>query len=58
MLISITDASRRLRVNRRTVIHWIHFQGLPAYRVGTVWRIDDKEFEKWLEARRINHGST
>lgn len=56
MLKTTTEIAKPPGVSRRTMIHWIHHQGLPAYRVGRVWRIDDFELQRWLEARRNDYG--
>ena len=46
-LLSTEAVAKRLGVSRKTVTNWIAL-GLPAYRIGRLWRIDDDKLDIWL----------
>lgn len=57
-LLTVTEVSKILRVNRRTVYKLIKSGRIQAKRVGLFWRIPEEELEKfivseWRKSQRI-----
>ena len=54
MLLS-SDVSKKLKVCERTINNVIHRERdpLPAYMIGTVYRIKEDEYSKWLERQKV-----
>lgn len=42
-----------LDVGPRTVLAWVHSEGLPAFRAGRQVRITRAGWESWAKARRV-----
>jgi excisionase family DNA binding protein len=51
LMLTTREVSRRLAVTRRTVTTYITQLGLPATRIGRVWRIDEAKLESWIKQR-------
>jgi len=49
----VREVAQKLSVGDDTVRRWIAEQGLPAIRIGKLYRIDARELDSWLRARRI-----
>lgn len=50
-LLSVDDICEYLGVGRNTVYRWIETKGLPAYRLGRLWKIKKEEVDEWLNKR-------
>jgi excisionase family DNA binding protein len=48
---TIEEVSTHLSVGRDTIYRWIARRGLPATRVGKVWRFKLSEVEQWMRAQ-------
>jgi len=48
-LLTPENVSKRLQVNLRTVHAWLRAGRLKGYRVGRLWRIEEKELQAFLE---------
>ena len=46
----VVELADELRVNPMTIYHYIHAGRLKAYKIGKDFRIDKKEFERFLES--------
>ncbi len=51
--ISAKEAARRIDVTQRTIYRYINAGDLPASKVGSLIRIAIDDFDRWLEAHRI-----
>lgn len=51
LMLTTRDVSRRLAVTRRTVTTYIKNLGLPATRIGRVWRIEETKLDQWIKQR-------
>lgn len=54
--ISIQEAAEILSVHRVTVYRLIRSGKLPAFRVGRIWRIREKDLEKITERKGVRKG--
>jgi len=50
-LLSIDDVCEYLGVGRDTVYKWIETEGLPAYRLGRLWKFNQEEVYNWVKNR-------
>ena len=46
---SVDDICEYLGVCRDTVYKWIEKRGLPAYRLGRLWKFKREEVEEWVK---------
>jgi len=46
---SVDDIREYLGVSRDTVYKWIEKRGLPAYRLGRLWKFKREEVEEWVK---------
>lgn len=46
--VSLEDAALHLAVSQDTVHRWIRNRGLPAHKVGRVWRFRMSQVDTWV----------
>ena len=46
--VSVDDVARHLGIARDTVYRWIEDRGLPAHRVGRLWKFRIQEVDEWV----------
>lgn len=46
--VSVDDVARHLGIVRDTVYRWIEDRGLPAHRVGRLWKFRLGEVDDWI----------
>lgn len=46
--ISLKEACGYLGVTRQTVLNWISSKGLPAAKVGKLWKFKVEEIDEWV----------
>ena len=47
--LTIDEVSSHLKVTRDTVYSYIADRGMPAHKVGRVWRFDMSEVDAWIK---------
>ena len=47
---SVDDVARHLGIAKDTVYRWIEAKGLPAHRVGRLWKFKLREVDDWVRA--------
>lgn len=52
--LSVEDVSIYLGVNRETVYKWVSDKGLPAHKIGRLWKFRKADVEKWVEQFSTN----
>lgn len=50
--------AKHLGLARHTVCRWIEAKGLPAHRIGRVWKFKVTRIDTWVEAGGANDGSS
>lgn len=50
--VSIDEVTGHLKVTKDTIYRWIAHRGLPATRVGKVWRFRLSEVDGWMNEHR------
>ena len=46
--VSVDDIAAHLRVAKESVYRWIEKKGLPAHRMGRLWRFKVSEVDQWV----------
>jgi excisionase family DNA binding protein len=48
--ISVEQIAEHLGVTRDSIYRWIDRKGLPAHRVGRLWKFQRAEVDEWVRA--------
>lgn len=48
--VSVDDVAGHLGVAKDSVYRWIEQKGLPAHRVGRLWKFKLSEIDEWVRA--------
>ena len=48
--VSVEDVAKHLGVARDSVYRWIESLGLPAHKVGRIWKFKLSQVDAWVEA--------
>ena len=48
--VSVEDVAKHLGVAKDSVYRWIESKGLPAHRVGRLWKFKLSELDEWVQA--------
>jgi len=48
--LSITEICKYLGVSNDTVYKWIYKHGMPAHRMGRLWKFKKDEVDAWVKA--------
>jgi PTS system nitrogen regulatory IIA component len=51
-LMDIKEVAAYLRVKESTVYTWAQEGGIPAFRLGRLWRFRRTDLDAWLEGKR------
>lgn len=46
--LSVDEICEYLGMGRDTIYKWIEEKGLPAYRLGRLWKFKAKEVDEWV----------
>ena len=52
--LSVDEIAQYLGVSRDTIYNWIATRGLPAHRVGRLWKFKREAVDAWVESGRAN----
>ncbi|MEB2284047.1 MAG: DNA-binding protein [Polyangiaceae bacterium UTPRO1] len=47
--VSVEDVAKHLGVARDSVYRWIDSRGLPAHKVGRIWKFKLSQVDAWVE---------
>ena len=53
--ISVDDIARHLGVAKDSVYRWIDRRGLPAHKIGRLWKFKVTEVDLWVRAGGAAH---
>jgi excisionase family DNA binding protein len=51
--VSVEDVAKHLGVVKDSIYRWIEHRGLPAHRIGRLWKFKLSEVDDWV--RRAQH---
>lgn len=49
--VGIAEVAAHLQVSKDTVYRWIDTQGLPAHRIGRLFRFRLSQVDRWVQGR-------
>jgi excisionase family DNA binding protein len=52
--VSVDEVASHLGVAKDSVYRWIEAKGLPAHRVGRLWKFRLSEIDEWVQAGGAN----
>ena len=47
---TLKEVQEHLGVGRETILHWISLRGMPAYKVGRLWKFKLSEVYDWVRS--------
>ena len=56
--LSVDEIRTHLGISRDTVYKWIDCKGLPAHRVGRLWKFKKDEVDGWVRASSAGDGGS
>ncbi|GAB55032.1 phage transcriptional regulator, AlpA [Glaciecola punicea ACAM 611] len=48
--LSITDICKHLGISSDTVYKWIEKKGMPAHKIGRLWKFKKDEVDDWVRS--------
>jgi excisionase family DNA binding protein len=48
-LLTLQETAELLQVSRRTVWRMIRHNELPAFKIGNLWRVNERYLTKWMQ---------
>jgi excisionase family DNA binding protein len=48
--VSVEEVAEHLGIKRETVYAWISKNGMPAHKVGSLWKLKLNEVDKWVRS--------
>ncbi|MDD4431377.1 MAG: helix-turn-helix domain-containing protein [Bacteroidales bacterium] len=55
--LSVDETSEYLGVKRDTIYRWIEKRGLPAYRIGRLWKFSAEDLDAWVKSGKAEDKS-
>jgi len=55
--VSLEDVAKHLDVAKDSVYRWIDHRGLPAHKIGRLWKFKLSEVDKWVRSQDGAHGA-
>jgi excisionase family DNA binding protein len=52
-IMTVKEVSEYLRVHPSTVYRMLRTGGLPAFRIGSDWRFNAEEIDRWCNGRNV-----
>ena len=52
--LSVTEISEYLGITRDSVYKWVKEKGLPAHRLGKLWKFKTEEVDVWMRKGAAN----
>ena len=56
--LSVDEIASHLGIKRDTVYLWIEKRGLPAHKVGRLWKFQVTEVDEWVRSGRASDQTT
>ena len=48
--LSVEEMAKHLGVSKDTVYTWVNERGMPAHKIGKLWKFDKTEVDKWVRS--------
>jgi excisionase family DNA binding protein len=56
--VGVAEVAAHLNVNKDSVYRWIDKKGLPAHRIGRLFRFKISEVDEWVKSGVANEANT
>lgn len=56
--LSVVEISEYLGITRDSVYKWVKQKGMPAYRLGKLWKFKTDEVDLWMRKGEANEGKS
>jgi len=56
--LSVGEIAEHLGVSRDTVYTWVNERGMPAHKVGKLWKFQIKEVDQWIRSDRSKESNS
>ena len=54
--LSVDEIAIHLGVKPTTVYKWLERKNIPAYKVGRLWKFQEREIDLWVRSGAASHG--
>lgn len=48
--LTVDEVAQRLKVSQKVIKDWLRAKKMPGTKIGSLWRIGEKDLERWLES--------
>jgi len=48
--LSVEEIAKHLGVSKDTVYTWVNERGMPAHKIGKLWKFDKLEVDTWVRS--------
>jgi len=56
--VSLEEIAKHLAVSQDTIHRWIRNRGLPAHKVGRIWRFKVSQVDAWVQESHVEDGES
>lgn len=56
--VSLEEIAKHLAVSQDTIHRWIRNRGLPAHKVGRIWRFKVSQVDAWVQESNVQDGES
>jgi len=56
--VSVDEVAKHLGVTKDSIYRWIEHKGLPAHKIGRLWKCKLSEVDAWVRTRGAAHHYT
>ena len=54
--VSVDEVAKHLGIAKDSVYRWIDNRGLPAHKIGRLWKFSLSEVDEWVRTHRVAEG--
>lgn len=55
--VSVDEVAKHLGVAKESIYRWIEGRGLPAHKIGRLWKFKVSEVDEWVRTHPSSDGS-
>ena len=49
----VEDLAQYLKLQKQTIYNWLNQGKISGIKLGSVWRFDRREIDRWLQSRKM-----
>ena len=50
--LSVPEIAKHLGVSKDTVYTWVNERGMPAHKIGKLWKFQSGEIDRWVRSKK------